>query len=209
MGVNVAICCQVHLYTEGLCKLLESDEEINVLGTSVNNEFIEDLVDMGPDVIITDTASCKEVIGVMSGTKKKSVLLINDSNMNLDGDNLRSMITEGLGGLLPKDTNSNALRKAVKKLNDGELWIDRQTMRDVFSSAGKPERDIHLTKKETEILGCVCDGLSNKEIAKKMYISEQTVKSHCNHLFKKFGVTSRLKLAIQAPKCFPESLNLQ
>jgi DNA-binding NarL/FixJ family response regulator len=198
MEVNVAICCQIHLYAEGICKLLEEDDEINVLGVAANNGDIEDLIDMHPDIIVADLVNCKKVIELLPSTERKCVLLLNDKEISLDGGDLRLMITEGLGGLLPKESGSRLFRKAIKKLNEGELWIDRQTLKEVFSSK-KVSQKVQLTKKEIEILECICDGLTNKEIAGKLYICEQTVKSHCNHLFKKFGVTSRLKLAVSAP----------
>ena len=207
MQVKVAICCQVHLYAEGLCKLLEDDDEISVLGVADNDNDIEKLINMGPDIVVTDISSRKSVLNAMSGDKRKNILLVNSDFTTLGGDNLRSMITEGIGGLLPKDSDSKVFHKAIKKLYGGELWLDRQTMREVFSGDKKVSHGINLTKKESEILVHVCEGLSNKEIANKLYISEQTVKSHCNHLFKKFGVKSRLKLAVCAPKYFPESLH--
>jgi DNA-binding NarL/FixJ family response regulator len=207
MQVKVAICCQVHLYAEGLCKLLEDDDEIIVLGVADNNDDIEKLIDMGPDIVVTDIPSRKSVLHAMSGDKRKNILLVNSDFTTLGGDNLRSMITEGIGGLLPKDSDSKVFHKAIKKLYGGELWLDRQTMREVFSGDKQVSHGINLTKKESEILVHVCEGLSNKEIANKLFISEQTVKSHCNHLFKKFGVKSRLKLAVCAPKYFPESLH--
>lgn len=207
MHVNVAICCQVHLYAEGLCKLLEEDEEISVLGFAGNNNDIEQLMEMNPDVIVADVSSRKIVLHSRPANKSKNVLVVNDDAAALSSGNLRSMITEGVGGLLPRDSDAKMLQKAVKKLNGGELWLDRQTMSKVFSGAKETSSDINLTKKEAEILGHVCEGLSNKEIANKLYISEQTVKSHCNHLFKKFGVSSRLKLAVYAPKYYSDALN--
>lgn len=198
MEVNVAICCQVHLYAEGICKLLEDDDEINVLGVSDDNGSLEALIGMRPDIIVTDLINCKKVIALLPGSEKKCVLLINDKEVNLDGSDLRLMIDEGLGGLLPSESDSGMFRKAIKKLNEGELWIDRQTLNEVFSSK-KVTHKVQLTKKEKEILDCIRKGLTNKEIADKLYICEQTVKSHCNHLFKKFGVKSRLKLAVSAP----------
>jgi len=198
MEVNVAICCQVHLYAEGICKLLEDDDEINVLGISEDNGSLEALIGMHPDIIVTDLINCKKVIDLLPGSERKCVLLINDKEVNLDGSDLRLMIDEGLGGLLPSESDSGMFRKAIKKLNEGELWIDRQTLNEVFSSKKVPHK-VQLTKKEKEILECIRKGLTNKEIADKLYICEQTVKSHCNHLFKKFGVKSRLKLAVSAP----------
>lgn len=204
MQLSAIICCKIYLYAEGLRRLLEEDEDIRVLGIACTDEEIKKLIDFEPDVIVTDMASCKTALKQLPNHEDKKVLLIND-NMDLSSETLKTMISDGLGGVLPRNADGKLLQKATRKLYDGELWIDHQTMREVFSRSGEPSSDIHLTKKELEILNFICNGLSNKEIAKKLFISEQTVKSHCNHLFKKFGVTSRLKLALCAPKHFPES----
>lgn len=205
MTVNVVICCQIYLYAEGLRRILEEDEEIRVLGIATGESEIRKLLDYEPDVVVTDMANCRKTLQALSSGKDKKVLLIND-RMDLSSENLKAMISDGLGGILSWNADGKLLQKATRKLLDGELWIDRQTMREVFSRSDEPLSDLHLTKKELQILNFICSGLSNKEIARKLFISEQTVKSHCNHLFKKFGVTSRLKLALCAPKYFPEIL---
>ena len=207
MEVSVAICCQVHLYAEGICKLLEEDDEIKVLGVSTEKDGLESLIGMHPDIIVADLENCKRVIDLLPSTERKCVLLLNDKEISLDGGDLRLMIAEGLGGLLPRESDSRLFRKAIKKLNEGELWIDRQTLKEVFSSK-QVSRKVQLTKKEVEILECICEGLTNKDIASKLYICEQTFKSHCNHLFKKFGLTSRLKLAVSAPSHLSGMANL-
>jgi len=206
MQLNIIICSWVYLYAQGLKMLLESDEGFRVIGIATNNKDIEALMDFEPDVIVADTTSVSKVLKRLTSKEEKRVLLINDST-DLSSDRLKAMIADGLGGVLPRDADGPMLQKATRKLHDGELWIDHQTMREVFSRTDEKKRDIHLTKKEMEILNYVCAGCTNKEIASKLFISEQTVKSHCNHLFKKFGVTSRLKLALSAPKYFPEARN--
>lgn len=203
MQMNIIICCQVYLFAEGVKRLLEEDEELRIWGIACNDQDIKNLMDLDPDVIISDMANCRKVLEYLSGGDTRRVLLVND-RMDLSSDTIKSMISEGLGGLLPKDADSKQLLKAIRKLHEGELWIDHQTLREVLRRNTDKLHDIHLTKKEIDILSFVCSGFTNKEIAKKLFISEQTVKSHCNHLFKKFGVSSRLKLALCAPTYFPE-----
>lgn len=203
MQMNVIICCQVYIFAEGLKRFLEEDEELRVWGIACNDQDIKKLMEFEPDVIVSDMANCRKVLELMSNGDTRKVLLVNDK-MDLSNDTIKSMIAEGLGGILPKDADSKQLQKAVRKLYEGELWIDHQTLRDVLRRPTDRHNDIHLTKKEIDILNYVCSGFTNKEIAKRLFISEQTVKSHCNHLFKKFGVSSRLKLALSAPTYFPE-----
>ncbi|MBE0575219.1 MAG: response regulator transcription factor [Desulfuromonadales bacterium] len=205
MNLSAIVCCRVHLYAEGLQRLLEDDDDLKILGVASTDEEIRNLMQYNPDIIISDLACCKKVLEILPSGDEKKVLLVNDAG-DLSSEDLKDMIADGLGGILPKDADGRLLRKAAQKLHGGELWIDHQTMREVLSHREEKKQDIHLTKKETEILNYICTGHTNKEIARKLYISEQTVKSHCNHLFKKFGVSSRLKLALTAPECAPESL---
>ena len=80
------------------------------------------------------------------------------------------------------------LLRAIRTVVTGEMWIDHETIRKSLCSSEQARCDLNLTKREKQVLNYVCDGASNKEIAQKLYVTEQTVKSHCNKLFKKFGV---------------------
>ena len=80
----------------------------------------------------------------------------------------------------------------------GELWFDNKVIQTSLCVVRGSGREMPLTQREAEILRFICEGYSNKAIAETLNISEQTVKTHCNHLFKKFEVTSRLKLALRA-----------
>jgi two-component system nitrate/nitrite response regulator NarL len=206
MPLKVVVCCRVHLYAEGLRRLLEDDNELLILGMAHSDEEISNLIQYDPDVVVSDLSCCKKVLSTLPRSENKKVLLVDGENV-INVGQIKSMIADGLGGILTKGADSQLLQKATKKLHDGELWFDHQTMRDVLSRQSEKKTDIHLTKKETEILKFICTGHTNKEIANKLFISEQTVKSHCNHLFKKYGVNSRLKLAIHAPECHLERLN--
>ena len=205
MTLKVVICCRVNLYAEGIRKLLEEDDDLQVLGMAHDDVEIKNLIQYAPDVIISDLASCREVLNRLPLSEDKKVLLV-DETSKISSEYIKSLIAEGLGGILTINADGKLLHKAVRKIHDGELWFDRQTIGDVLSRNDEKKDDIHLTKKETEILKFICTGLTNKEIARKLFISEQTVKSHCNHLFKKFGVSSRLKLAVRAPDCYSERL---
>jgi two-component system nitrate/nitrite response regulator NarP len=203
MQLKVVICLRVHLYAEGLRRLLEDENDLLVVGMAHNDEEIANVLHCKPDVIITDLSYCGKVLDLQPKNGNRKVLLVNETS-DISAERIKEMIDNGLGGILSRDSDSHMLQKAARKLHDGELWLDRQTTHDVLSVQEVKRDDIHLTKKEAVILRYICSGLSNKEISGKLFISEQTVKSHCNHLFKKFGVRSRLKLAIRAPQCYPD-----
>ena len=109
------------------------------------------------------------------------------------------------------------LIKSIRKVHAGEIWLDSHTTAAVIrqfvandeapappvqssSSAGMPrERERSpLSQREREIVALVAQGFKNKEMAEKMFISEQTVKNHLHNIFDKLGVSDRLELALYA-----------
>ena len=98
--------------------------------------------------------------------------------------------------------------KSIRKVHAGEIWLDSHTTAAVmrrFSSAieppplgGRDRNPSPLSQREREIVTLVAQGFKNKEMAEKMFISEQTVKNHLHNIFDKLGVSDRLELALYA-----------
>ena len=106
-----------------------------------------------------------------------------------------------------KDTASQMLYRCIRAVMAGEHWIDHEGVSllvNKIRTASEPAREVAqsgkygLTMRELEILARVTDGYTNKEIAKKYTISEQTVKHHLTSIFEKVGVANRLELALFA-----------
>ena len=104
-----------------------------------------------------------------------------------------------------KQTATELLIKSIRKVCEGEIWLDSRTtaaaMRQFASpsDSGPREREKSaISNREREVVACVAQGFKNKEIAEKLFISEQTVKNHLHHIFEKLGVSDRLELALYA-----------
>ena len=114
----------------------------------------------------------------------------------------------GTCGIVLKQTATDLLIKSIRKVHAGEIWLDSHTTAAVmrqFSSPmdgpplGNRDRDRSpLSQREREIVVLVAQGFKNKEMAEKMFISEQTVKNHLHNIFDKLGVSDRLELALYA-----------
>ncbi len=191
MPVRVLICIRFCLYAKGLRRLLEEDEEIQVAGIVRDERDLEDLEKLDLDLILSDAASFPQV----AGRGWKILLLWDVPQVLPQVSELKEMVALGLAGILTAGTGSALLWKAVKKIDAGELWFDNNVIKTLCMIRGSG-REMPLSRREAEVLRYICEGLSNKAIAGKLDISEQTVKTHCNHLFRKFGVSSRLKLAM-------------
>jgi len=122
----------------------------------------------------------------------------------------------GTSGIVLKQTATDQLIKSIRKVHAGEIWLDSHTTAAVIrqfvanedaappqpqppsgSTARERERS-PLSQREREIVALVAQGFKNKEMAEKMFISEQTVKNHLHNIFDKLGVSDRLELALYA-----------
>lgn len=198
MRINVLICCQTYLFAEGLKMLLEGDDEIKVIGVASDEDDVKKKLRLSQDVVIADQASYKTITGIRKEEPFKILLINDNSSFSLPYRDLQDVVSKGLVGIISNNSDSELLKKAIKTVHSGELWIDRKTINKSLHRGNGEKREMHLTKKEMEILHFLCAGYTNREISERLSITEPTVKSHVNHLFKKFGVSNRLKLAISA-----------
>jgi two-component system, NarL family, nitrate/nitrite response regulator NarL len=120
-----------------------------------------------------------------------------------------------------KQTATELLIKSIRKVHAGEIWLDSHTTAAVIRqfvaneeappppppppqmhqqqpSGGRERERSPLSQREREIVALVAQGFKNKEMAEKMFISEQTVKNHLHNIFDKLGVSDRLELALYA-----------
>jgi DNA-binding NarL/FixJ family response regulator len=121
-------------------------------------------------------------------------------------------VKQGCCGVVPKQTSTELLLKSIRKVHAGEFWLDRMTTAEVIrrlakkgtaanapsSRLGVRDQSTALSTREREIVILVAQGFKNKEMAERMFISEQTVKNHLHNIFDKLGVSDRLELALYA-----------
>lgn len=199
MSIRLLIGCKVHLFAEGLRHLLQGCEDLDVVGVACSREGFKEMIQQNPDISIVDDFFFQDILNnsieIDNGSRK--ILLITDNAAaSFVFEDLQGMVARGLVGMLPHDADSEHMKKAIKKVYSGELWIAHDTIRNSLYSTSAKRKSIVLTKREKEVLHCLSSGYTNKKIAQELFISEQTVKSHFNRLFKKFGVPNRLQLAI-------------
>jgi|SRR5208283_406888 len=193
--MNILITLSNYLFCEAIKNLLEIENSKNrkkeyvvECGRNLKSEkFI-------PDIILVDFFSIDQKL--LSKYPDAKVLLI---NTGLDQKVIASlMYSFKIDGLLASKTDINLLVKAIKAVRNGEIWLDNKHVKALLHKEALVPRgyEIHAaTPREQEVIECVSIGLSNKEIASKLCVSEQTVKAHLNRIFKRFDVSSRSKLA--------------
>jgi DNA-binding NarL/FixJ family response regulator len=203
--IKIAIGCPNYLYGEGLKKILE-EEGMEVVG--IFNEGVDygEVGKMNPDVALIDLNIFPHLPGSLGRNKRTRVLILGEwPPAAFSDERLSNLISRGVVGILPWAADSSLLIKAINAVLSGELWLDRKTMGRMVSQGFKQEGGKKtLTKTEKEIVSLICEGFRNKEIAQKLDITERTVKSHCNRIYKKVGLTDRLQLATHVYKEWPE-----
>ncbi len=195
----------------GLVMLLQSQKHLKVIGqTGDTIEALKIAADAQPDVILLDVILGSddglELLPKLRKAAHNARILILTGTQNPEV--YQRAVRLGAMGLVNKETAAEVLLKAIEKINAGEVWFDRMVMGDVLTEMTRgrdnkkadPEaaKITKLTEREREIIVLIAEGLKNKQIAERMFISETTVRHHLTSVFNKLGVADRLELMIYA-----------
>lgn len=189
---------------DGLRNLLETENDIQVVGEAVSGEeAIGKVKECDPDVLLMDINMPRmngvEVTGILKRLYPEKKILV--LTMHSHDEFFMAAIREGADGYLLKDAPSDQVIEAIRTVARGESVIHPTMTKKLlsFHQQKKPEdEDKVLTDREMEVLQCLVEGLSNKEIAEKLFISDKTVKIHVSKIFKKLNVKSRSQVVIYA-----------
>jgi DNA-binding NarL/FixJ family response regulator len=206
MKIRIVVGCYNYIIGESLKYILKEEKNISVLGIFNESNDIVEVSKLEPDLIITDYKLFKEFPERFMDNNRTSMLVIGDSTMPDDIENkIPELVAMGVHGILSKETHLDVVKKAIKVIYVGELWLDRRLIKNILSYVNSvAKRKIILTEKEREIIELICSGYRNKEIAQRLEITEQTVKSHCNKIFKKIGVTDRVQLVLYSNRLWSD-----
>ena len=197
------------LIREGIKQLLELGGDIQVVGQAGNgDDAIEKILYYNPDVVLLDINMPKmngiDVLRRLKdlGVKSKIIML----TIHKDREYLLEAMKIGADGYVLKDSDAEGLMRAIRDVKNGKTYIQPSIasllVEDVnnIDANGDSAKIDALTKREYEVLTLIAEGLSNKEIADKLYISEKTVKNHVSNILKKLDVNDRIQAAIFAFK---------
>lgn len=199
MAIRVGIVSNSRLFSEGVRKLIEDDPEITIAGVMVQGFDGDDVARLKADVVLIDHHALFAIprhILTENGFDAKLVLVESRTEPSLIDREIIELISKGvMAGILSADANGELLKKAVKVVASGELWLGHITIKNILTQAMFIKKSI--TRQESEIAALILRGCCNKDIARELKITEATVKSHCNRLFKKFNVSGRLQLGLK------------
>ncbi len=180
-------------------KLLAESFSFFLTNSQVLKNKFELRVDITPkeqkvyDLIIFDKSALRECKPEEFSVSKK--LLLDDGL--LEEETIFLFLYYKLSGILPYDMSLELLCKCFEVVLKGEVWISKNLIKKIcenYNNFSTKKGFEVLTSQERKIVNLIYDGFTNKEIAVKLSISEQTVKAHLNHIFKKIGIKSRNQL---------------
>jgi DNA-binding NarL/FixJ family response regulator len=210
--VRIVLADDHPIVRDGLKKLLQLEEDFEVVGEAGDGrEVLEKVQELDPDVLLLDLRmpnldGLAALQALQQSNKRTRVIVLTASE---DKNEFVQAMKLGCSGIVLKQTAPDLIVKSIRKVNSGEIWLDSNTTAAVMrqfstgldnGSGGGPkgrERS-PLSAREREIVALVAQGYKNKEMAEKMFISEQTVKNHLHNIFDKLGVSDRLELALYA-----------
>lgn len=193
MSTRVLIVDDHPVVRTGLHAMLDSRPELTVVGEAADgNAALAFLADHPADVVLMDL-QMPELDGVAATAAIRStadapqVLVL--TTYDTDADIMRAIDAGAIGYLL-KDAPPDELFRAIGLAARGQAVFDPTVATRVLDQMRSPGTQ-SLSARETEILGLIAQGLSNKQAAAELFLSEATVKTHLVHIFEKLGVDSR------------------
>jgi DNA-binding NarL/FixJ family response regulator len=211
--VRILIADDHPIVRDGLKKLLLLEDDFEVVGEAGDGrEVLEKVQELDPDVLLLDLRmpnldGLSALQALQQTNKRTRVIVLTASE---DKNEFVQAMKLGCSGIVLKQTAPDLIVKSIRKVNSGEIWLDSHTTAAVMrqfqtgtesvgsAQSGKGRERSPLSAREREIVALVAQGYKNKEMAEKMFISEQTVKNHLHNIFDKLGVSDRLELALYA-----------
>jgi two-component system, NarL family, nitrate/nitrite response regulator NarL len=217
--IRIVIADDHPIFRDGLCKLLALEEDFEVVAQASDGRQVLDVIQQTePDILLLDLKmpgldGLATLQRLQSSKSKTRVIVLTASD---DKNEFVQAMKLGTSGIVLKQTATELLIKSIRKVHAGEIWLDSHTTAEVIrrfvsaddmpatpasspaSSSPRERERSPLSQREREIVALVAQGFKNKEMAEKMFISEQTVKNHLHNIFDKLGVSDRLELALYA-----------
>ena len=205
--ISVMLVDDHAIVRQGLERLFETVDDIEVVASASNGREAVDLcAELHPDVILMDL-SMPEMDGVeatrrivTSGSSSRVVVLTSFG----DEQRILDALNAGAHGYLLKHVAPDDLLNSIRSAHAGDAPLDPRAGRVLLEArrTGIPRQD-DLTDREIDVLSCVGEGMANKQIARKLGISERTVKAHLTSIFQRLGVSDRVQAALWAQQHLP------
>ncbi len=205
--IRILIVEDHEVVIKGIKTLLEPYDELEIVGYALDSEeAMRKVEELRPDIVIMDI-NLPEVSGIEVTEKITSqypLCKVIYYTSHVDEELITNGFEAGAYGYVPKNFKPQELIEAIHMVNDGQKFMKGIVSEKFISSYLKSEKDkkmkqeVPLSEREMEVLKHMSEGLSNKQIADKLFISIRTVETHKHNLMKKLNIYSTAELVIYA-----------
>jgi len=206
--IRVVVVDDQELFRRGLTMLLGVEPDIQVVGEAGDGISAATMVaNVVPDIVLLDVRMPKRTgleacIEIKQLVPAARIIMLTVSDEEAD---LYEAVKNGASGYLLKDSSIDEVAQAVRVVAEGQSLISPSMavkLLDEFKEMSRTDRDQvptpRLTDRELEVLKLVAQGLNNREIAKRLFISENTVKNHVRNILEKLQLHSRMEAVMYA-----------
>lgn len=188
---------------DGLGRLIASLDDVELVGVAADGaEAVARCEALRPDVVLMDLdmpvldgiGATRQIMAAHPGT---AVLVLTSFS---DRPRIMGALEAGACGYLLKDVDADAVADGIRAAARGEAPLDPRAARTILDARTAPDPLAGLSEREREVLQALVEGLPNKLIARRLQISEKTVKSHLTRIFRALGVTDRTQAALWAER---------
>lgn len=208
--IRILIADDHTMVRQGLKQILELEKDFSVVAQAANGEEAVKLAkEHKPDIILMDinmpgTNGLQAIKDLRQEHSPSRIIVL---TIHQDREYLFKTLQMGAEGYVLKDAEPSVLIEAIRSVYNGQSYIQSSMTKELvneFNRVTMHEKEKmdenNLTVREIEVLELIAEGMINKEIARKLYISEKTVKNHVSNIFKKLNVSDRTQAAIYAFK---------
>lgn len=199
--IRVLLVDDHNLVRAGLAGLLASTDDIQVVGEAENGtRAVELAAELAPDVVLMDLSmpvkdGVEATREIIHQRPESTVVVLTSFS---DQARVREALRAGAVGYLLKDSDPRDLLAAIRNAADGHAPLDPRVARALLPGADAVPVTDGLSVRETQVLRLVASGLANKQVGRKLGISERTVKAHLGRVFRQLGVADRTSAALWA-----------
>jgi DNA-binding NarL/FixJ family response regulator len=201
--IRVVLADDHGVIRDGLGRLISALDDVELAGTASDGaEAVERVLELHPDVVLMDldmpnVDGIEATRRILAERPETAVLVLTSFS---DRTRIMGALEAGACGYLLKDVDADEVAEGIRAAARGESPLDPRAARTILSARSAPDPTGGLSHREREVLALLVEGLPNKLIARRLDISEKTVKSHLTRIFREIGVTDRTQAALWAER---------
>jgi DNA-binding NarL/FixJ family response regulator len=207
-NIRIVVADDHFVVRSGVKAILQNEPGFEVVGEAEDgDDAITQTLELEPDILLLDLAmprlpGLEAMRAIMTKSPRVKIVMLTST---ISTQQVIEALQIGARGIVLKNSVAGDLTQALRAVLSGDYWIGGERVANLLKAlhelqaqaATIPERKTYgLTPRELEVVGCIVEGCSNRDIAKQFTISEETVKRHLSNVFDKTGVSTRLELAL-------------